>query len=137
MDDKDNKDKNSTFTSAMDDLKGLLDKEGITLNPQQSSVPESPEIPVHDVPDIELKDMTETTDNELTNTVDAPDFTASITGPEHLHEFEHSESDHFQYQELKEKLQIHLTLQIEKSVEELRLKLLSSINSEIDNLFKK
>ena len=136
MDDKDNKnskDKSSTFTSAMDDLKGLLDKEGIKIDSQQSSDPESPEIPVHD--------------DELINNFATPDFTdsiaereakaQSITEPEHLNEVERSESDPFQYQELKEKLQIHLTLQIEKSVEELRLKLLSSINSEIDNLFKK
>ena len=137
MDDKDNKDESNTFTSAMDDLKGLLDKEGININSQQSSDPESPEIPAPDDLDINIKDIPENTDNELINNIDVPGFTDSIAEPEHLHEVERSKSDHFQYQELKEKLQTHLTLQIEKAIEELRLKLLSSINSEIDNLFKK
>lgn len=208
MDDKNNKDKANKFTSAMGDLKGLLDKEGIKVNSPQDSNPESPETPALDTSDIDIQDITDTIGNELitnfeqnlrnqqldgfgqdekissvnddsastklptldgtisivdekvatssdldsyisdmeddqfdvlefgSSIEDLEQKVESITEPEHLEEFVQREGNNEPYKMLKKNLQAKLAQQIETSLDELKVKLIASMNSEINKLFK-
>lgn len=51
----------------MDDLKGLLDKEGIDINTQKDDVIESSEIPTLSPDNIDSNDITEAINNDLIN----------------------------------------------------------------------
>lgn len=63
----DKKDKSKSFTSAMDDLKGLLDKEGIDINTQKEDAIEASEIPTLSPDNIDTNDITEAINNDLIN----------------------------------------------------------------------
>ncbi|MCP3849297.1 MAG: hypothetical protein GY694_03515 [Gammaproteobacteria bacterium] len=132
--------KNNNFSSAMGDLKGLLDKEGITsklptlngtitVTDEDADESELDEY-ISDFEDdsIELSDFAGTV-KELEQKVE------SITDSEELKKFAQSESTNVLIQNLKQTLHRKLKLQIETSIDELKNKLLLSIKKEIDNLF--
>ena len=198
----DKKDKNKTFTSAMDDLKGLLDKEGINISSPKDNSNDSSESPILSPDNIEVSDITEAVNNNLINdfeqslklkssnppepedeesAVDLPilDGTITVTDektnesnnldnyisdmddddfdvmefassveeleekvsaiqePEHLQDFLEKDSEYVAMQKLKTRLQEKLALEIESSIDQLKNKLLASLNQEIERLFKK
>jgi hypothetical protein len=232
VDNKENKAKTGNFNSAMGDLKGLLDKEGINIKSRKSSIEhqlDPKDRTGHIINDLitdynDSKRKTQathvdfenqqqadnnpehytdipTTGHELDNTqpgkkeqeteslptltqkvssfsssekdkhepvdldtyisdiedddLDILDFAdsleelehtvESITDSEELHKFELSAPKHHkpkqhkkdQYEQRKEKLRQQLSLQIESSIDELKVKLLTAMNSEIDLFFKK
>ncbi|MCW8932978.1 MAG: hypothetical protein OQL19_22395 [Gammaproteobacteria bacterium] len=160
----DNK-KGNKFSSAMGDLKGLLDKEGINLKSDTQEA--TTELPVIDneISETELPVLTDSitkTENKKNqpDTTDLDDYISdfeddsielmdfadsveeleekveSITDLEQLHNFEQSESSNVQLNHLKQTLHKKLSLQIETSIDELKTKLLNSMESEINDLFK-
>lgn len=184
----DNK-KNMHFSSAMGDLKGLLDKEGInlnseinpdaiptspahtldnlsnTINPETPPLSEDIDIPLvsNEVPQpklptlngtITIIDENESNQNQYLDDYisdfdndgsELADFAVSIqeleekvesiTDPEHLHLFEQSEAGNVQLRHMKANLHKKLSQQIETSIDELKAKLLNSMESEINDLF--
>lgn len=163
----------------MGDLKGLLDKEGIKINPPLNAVTESsnseqPDCPTLDVcpgsddfsknesiPELPVLEGTISVIDEINSDsveqgddisgMDDDNFEMldfanpaqasekqieSITESEDLQHLQQNENRYLQNLQLKENLKQQLALQIENSIAELKVKLLSSINSEIDKIFK-
>ncbi len=60
----------------------------------------------------------------------------SITDPDHLHQFKHN-LDLSELNKLKESLEKHLSLKIEKVLAETKIKLIDSMQNEINDLFNK
>ncbi|MCN4144051.1 MAG: hypothetical protein LC437_02940 [Thiohalomonas sp.] len=131
----------------MGDLKGLLNPEGINLNSDIDSTTVSDlvidddststflptldgTITVVDEKDLSAMDI----DDEQ---FDLMDFTDSKKGLEEQAASITREVDHAQIEKLKIDLSNRLTIQIEKSVSELKIKLLESMQNEIDAFFKK
>ncbi|NOQ78681.1 MAG: hypothetical protein GQ546_04705 [Gammaproteobacteria bacterium] len=142
MNNKDNK-----FSSAMGDLKGLLNQEGINLNSDIDATTVSGSV----IDDDSTSTFLPTLDGTIT-VVDEKDLSAMDIDDEQfdLMDFTHSkkeleeqvasitrEVDHAQIEKLKIDLSNKLSIQIEKSVSELKIKLLESMKNEIDAFFKK
>lgn len=156
------KDKSNTFSSAMGDLKGLLDKEGIDINSEIASDSASntndelspTHLPTLDgtiiVTDekesgsIDIDDYISDIDDDQFDTMDfihskkeLEEKVAAITEPEHIDQYTQQETENALIEKLKTNLYFKLSEQVEKSVNELKIKLLESMKNEIDDFFKK
>ncbi len=131
----------------MGDLKGLLNQEGINLNSDIDSTTVSDSV----IDDDSTSTFLPTLDGTIT-VVDEKDLNAMDIDDEQfdLMDFTHSkkeleeqvasitrEVDNAQIEKLKIDLSNKLSIQIEKSVSELNIKLLESMKNEIDAFFKK
>lgn len=131
----------------MGDLKGLLNQEGINLNSDIDATTVSGSV----IDDDSTSTHLPTLDGTIT-VVDEKDLNAMDIDDEQfdIMDFTHSkkelkeqvasitrEVDNAQIEKLKIDLSNKLSIQIEKSVSELKIKLLESMKNEIDAFFKK
>lgn len=140
-------DKDNKFSSAMDDLKGLLDKEGITLNTDNNLSSDTSADESSSATHLPTLDGTITIiDEQITSVTDIDGFISDTESEQfdsinitHAIKVQSAadKAEKTRIEILKNNLSIQLTEQIEISVAELKIRLLESMKEEIDLFFKK